>query len=1453
YYMMSSQSTQTLIDPVFRSKMPLFDGTIAATGPSKPQNMSDFLGKQTLQYSGAYFTYDPRGTDGTRFTPPWSNSKTSLLDGRSPVSHLSGMEGQNHIIYRQDSNSSEEGHSHSSSLHHAPAKQGFTLYTKSPGISSPAAATSVAVGKQKTGGENPFPQSENSVYLAIPKPIYGHNPCCNELGCVIGQRYSVEHGSPRIPNTVYEHDWMQTEAHYTERPPIQRKAQDTLLQQRGLQFDPSAEPPKRIPVETYSPGRARTLPAMIEPNYSSYPCTLTRTLLGSLSEQSQHLQTSPRGYPSLYPSHPTYEHMTSEVYQEHSPMSKYGQLTQHPMFYYPQANVEVENRSQYKDIGSKQRDVPVILKRTISDPREHYIVPQSLHGEIPLHLPSTETLPNHSFIRGFDYPYYALPRFHLNASQIRTPLKRQHASPILHPNRINVTPSSQCMEHHMTSATSLLKDKPNASLHVDQSDTNSPFIRADQASPIRRKSQPGVSPSSMQMNRFFPPLTNVLIDRSVPPPTALNMDRLLDYSSCETQITCLKQPKGLPVSPAARLPLTSHHNSRRIHTAAPNSANIRKNLYSPAIAAGNKYNGPVSSSGTAGLKGCPKRSISHSSSPVKVKQEDRDVCEVIRKRQKVQVENLKEGNKSGSPPMPVIDNVFSLAPYQTYLQASGVLFPGGVPQRTVQYSEHQEVNPKPDIKEKRPDQDEQPPVVSLDSKDIRADTPGEKPVVEIFEPKDIKVEKVDTSDTDSSAEGVIQSEYSTAMIKKELEETSSSNSELMLVIKKCEPDELESKPSLADENETPGESKPARETAQMNSSSQGEVRMHKQVSTVQCKSITPPQPPGGKVHFKNIPPQCLKLSTNTYKILLPDMTRSTPAPPPEKPPVQQTTDFKRQPKPQMPVRKHFYELHQSLCKLVSKHVSASSEQELRTWLSQLEMNEPASPSTKIQKVSFLLGVKARETWLNEEIKSALHSVLERLSEYTAQERCPFPHVMRTGAVFLPMLVVKELLFPTVLGSFVDQVLQEHKVELRPTTLSEEKILIQLHKRACSSRLRRLMSLKHLPDIYADVVNLLHYVCVCKHLGLDTDDPANREKDGCQDTLGRRTPVFSDIAASPASPSESHPKRPLKEKETKTDLYRTRAKSRVKSSSRRMFLDDSLSDEEEASDTEKATSGGVPSPSNERNWSGHQSEGTENRGSDCMAPEQVSSLGPLSATGENSWMCPLTSDELPPSPSEAESSAPQPNGQPSEPAGSPVRSNNCSGVILKLRRMFSEGLNRKKACYQAIPHSGTFVDPSLSRADYGGGEVSSERDLHRRTPKVTHRWQRTGGFSHTLRPLSSSSKRKHRSLLKIKYCPYLSACHSAEHRRRWVLRSAVQRARRAMRLYYPDLVGKRIRHLYEEDDKSEVWYRGEVLRIHEAHTNPLKTIFEVQYDSEPEWKYYLELLIDYKKGWLKIED
>lgn len=60
-------------------------------------------------------------------------------------------------------------------------------------------------------------------------------------------------------------------------------------------------------------------------------------------------------------------------------------------------------------------------------------------------------------------------------------------------------------------------------------------------------------------------------------------------------------------------------------------------------------------------------------------------------------------------------------------------------------------------------------------------------------------------------------------------------------------------------------------------------------------------------------------------------------------------------------------------------------------------------------------------------------------------------------------------------------------------------------------------------------------------------------------------------------------------------------------------------------------------------------------------------------------------------------------------------------------------------------------------------------------------------------------------------------------------------------------------MYEEKDKTEAWYRGVVLRVHKPHKDPLKTVYEVKYDNEPEWQYYLEILQDYKKGWLEVDE
>lgn len=261
------------------------------------------------------------------------------------------------------------------------------------------------------------------------------------------------------------------------------------------------------------------------------------------------------------------------------------------------------------------------------------------------------------------------------------------------------------------------------------------------------------------------------------------------------------------------------------------------------------------------------------------------------------------------------------------------------------------------------------------------------------------------------------------------------------------------------------------------------------------------------------------------------------------------------------------------------------------------------------------------------------------------------------------------------------------------------------------------------------------------------------------------------------------------------------RSRIKRSSRCLFLDCS-SDEEQQTGT-KTDSAPQPSPKNDG----------------CNE-------------NDDSWMCPLTNE----GDAQEETLKVQRNFKPSVAKAFQGKSKSRSGVILKLRRT----CDRKRVCYRPVSDSeGLQLDTP---------DTDSSQQL--KTPKVARLKRSSGRLSHSVRPLNAYIKRK---LLKIKYCPYLSACHSADYRRRWVLRSAVQKARGALNIRYPDLVGKRIQHLYEEEDKSEVWYRGEVLGVHRANPNPLKTVFEVRYDTEPEWMYYLELLIDYKKGWLKIEE
>lgn len=186
---------------------------------------------------------------------------------------------------------------------------------------------------------------------------------------------------------------------------------------------------------------------------------------------------------------------------------------------------------------------------------------------------------------------------------------------------------------------------------------------------------------------------------------------------------------------------------------------------------------------------------------------------------------------------------------------------------------------------------------------------------------------------------------------------------------------------------------------------------------------------------------------------------------------------------------YFTTLHTLLCDTISGSVSRSSPELLRQWLEKADLAEelgempkpPSKPKNGSKAPNPQKPSNGKEIWLAfQDVAELLTNLLSQLK--TFMFACPFPHVVRAGAIFIPIHVVKEKLFPKLPGSFVDQVLQKHKVELRPTTLSEEKHLRDLELKSCTSRMLKLLALKQLPEIYPDLLNLHWHNSIQQQLG-----------------------------------------------------------------------------------------------------------------------------------------------------------------------------------------------------------------------------------------------------------------------------------------------------------------------------------------------------------------------------------
>ncbi|XP_056428579.1 uncharacterized protein C15orf39 homolog isoform X2 [Hyla sarda] len=178
--------------------------------------------------------------------------------------------------------------------------------------------------------------------------------------------------------------------------------------------------------------------------------------------------------------------------------------------------------------------------------------------------------------------------------------------------------------------------------------------------------------------------------------------------------------------------------------------------------------------------------------------------------------------------------------------------------------------------------------------------------------------------------------------------------------------------------------------------------------------------------------------------------------------------------------KQFRELHHSVHTAITSAVARAPSSLLEDWLSKTKVEETSKTLVKT-KNSFRSNdhssdLPGEDIWLAfDGVRLLLHKLLSQLETFMFTRRCPFSHVIRAGAIFIPIYMVKEVLFPELLGPAVDKILQKHKVELRPTTLSEEKLLRETELKECPSRMLKLLALKQLPDVYPDLLCLF-----CRH-------------------------------------------------------------------------------------------------------------------------------------------------------------------------------------------------------------------------------------------------------------------------------------------------------------------------------------------------------------------------------------
>uniref|UniRef100_A0A8C2B0D1 Si:dkey-73n10.1 n=1 Tax=Cyprinus carpio TaxID=7962 RepID=A0A8C2B0D1_CYPCA len=956
---MSSKQGRSCIDPLVQSNME------GATGVPKADSLPHYPHDKPLPVSRAYFPYSLGGQDTLDFPSPWGPSKTCVRNEPSSGIHSSVPEGSITVpsVYRPEKVSFpvDAGGGRCAVPQELAAKQRLAYYLSNPRQHSPRAAgviSPVAVPKGHIGGSD----AESFVGLAIPKPVYGHSPCCTERGCTARHNYGAEFGPQRMSPRIYGDEWA---AHFSRLAYLHKKDQEALAQQRIVQLEHGAEGIMDGKAESYHNIRSnepRRSHSLIEP---SYTYNTAHPFIGSTPEYCQRAPIPTqiyKGLPHTYdPRTLTHHGVPSKVYQDHPHISKYTSVAPCPSVYYSQShheayradpNVITDEHGQHHHMG-------------------HFHSPRS-----DLMSPSCSVVSPHRPV---------IPKY-----------------PIYHPYGV-----------HFSSNQAPMHDRPHPPFPMHQSERPLDFsIRRVQTpdSPRELYRQTGTSEA------FHPTLAHYR-----------------HFSNTTTQELSEMSETGFLVDSSKELPTMSLEDELKIRhcVSAPSDKDV--------------------------LAKRPREELE---------------TDMASKKQRIDSTHELSDNESqspSSPPMPVINKVFSLAPYKVYFESTGMLSSLRNSKSLKPQPEATRLKQEPEIQNCDLEPNSGESDLSLKQDTQMSPANGEGPV-EMPETVKIKKEKLDPdevacqSDMKVSIAEEMNHQADNSEVKKEQGEpdTNISDSRPCLVVVKSDFEE-ESDPFLLEKSESSATCKTENAVKDMDS-----------IPGPTLPSTPPVPPPLTKFSLTKIPPHSLKLAN--FKIVIPDVLKA---------PVTQPVEVPRSPLEAKPIicsskhaRHQFMELHQSLCRLIYVYVNQTPCQELRDWLCRLDLQE----SGKDQKVSCLLGSKMRKVWLKgDEMEVALKKVVWQLQKYVERLDCPFPHVMRAGAMFIPMLVVKEVLFPQIQGAFIDQVLQEHRLELRPTTLSEERQLTQLHRKAFSSKLRRLLSLKHLPDIYPDFLNLLYHANVCKFL------------------------------------------------------------------------------------------------------------------------------------------------------------------------------------------------------------------------------------------------------------------------------------------------------------------------------------------------------------------------------------